>query len=450
MMGRIPELLSLVLLVASCTSSGARDQDSILLENLSFFDVESGEMRGPLDLLVEGGRIREIGSDAGAALRIDCSGKYAVPGLCDCHTHLVMLTMEGEEHAAAQLRAFVEGGVTHVRDVGGPVELLQEWSGRIAAGELVGPEIFYCGPMLERSPLTWGEHNEELPGFTVAVDTKESVDRLLPELAAKGACLLKTFSKQDAEVYEHLVKRADELSLRIVHDPGGPLFHAVPMDRAMELGVTSFEHAKAPWPVVLKDELREEHDALLARDAGRTEIMPFAMKVFGLGVESVSVERLDRLCETMREKGAYLCPTLRVFDSRREEGPAEDVPEQAREMQERVMAAMEEVSRFFVAELSKRGVKLLVGHDGPWPDGIFDDMERMSECGVSEVEILRGATLYPAQWLGVEERLGSISPGKEANLLVLDGNPLEDIGQIRSTFLVLQRGDIVFRKEGER
>ena len=107
---------------------------------------------------------------------------------------------------------------------------------------------------------------------------------------------------------------------------------------------------------------------------------------------------------------------------------------------------MQEVSRFFVAELTKRKVKLLVGHDGPSPEGIFADMRLMKACGVSEVEILRGATLYPARWLGEEARLGSIAPGKEANLLVLDANPLEDIESIRSTFLVVQRGKIVFRQ----
>ena len=290
--------------------------------------------------------------------------------------------------------------------------------------------------------LFWGKFNEELPEFTVPVDTKEDVDRLLPELAEQGARLLKTFNAQDPAVYEHLVKKAGELSLRIVHDPGGPLFLQMPMDRALALGVTSFEHAKAPWPVVLKDELQQEHDALLARDAGPMELMPFVGKVFGLGVESISLEKLDRLARLMVQKDAYLCPTLQVFESMKEETSAEETGE----MERKAMAAMESVGSFFVTELAKRKVRFLVGHDGPSPEGIFADMRLMKACGVSEVEILRGATLYPARWLGEEKRLGSIAPGKEANLLVLDGNPLEQLEAIRSTFLVVQRGKIVFRE----
>lgn len=423
----------------------------LLLENLRVFDVESGEMTAPQDVLIEGERIAALGipgSLGEVERRIDCSGKFALPGLCDCHTHLAMLTKQGDQHTRDQLRAFVAGGVTYVRDVGGPLDRLGAMSGAIASGERIGPEIFYTGPMLERSPLFWERHNEDLPGFTLAVDTEEDVDRLLAELAKGGARLVKTFSKQDPQVYRHLVEVAARHSLRIVHDPGGPLFHTMPMDRAIALGVTSIEHGKAPWPVVLKDELRKEHDELMARDAGQMERMPFAMKVFELGVDSVSMEKLEELCDLMLQRDAYLCPTLQVFDAMGDEGPGEDVPEEARPIVKKVMAAMHEMGRFFTRELARRKVKLLVGQDGPSPVGIFAEMEILRACGVSAAEVLRGATLYPARWLGVDERLGSIAPGKEATLLILDADPLEDVANARSAYLVIQRGRRVFHRDG--
>lgn len=438
-------LLWMIIIGSLSSSTDTLAQDRLLLENLRILDVERGEMSGPQDLLVEGERIKEIGEVDGPALRIDCTGKFAVPGLCDCHTHVAWIMKDGDP--GEQLRAFVSGGVMYVRDVGGPVDVLSGMKRRIAAGELVGPEIFYCGPMLEKSPLTWGEHNQKMPGFTVAVNTNEDVDKLLPELVDQGACMIKTFSKQKPDVYEHMVKKAKELSLRIVHDPGGPLFHQMPMDQALALGVTSIEHGKAPWPVVLKDELKEEHDALLARFASQTETMPFTMKVFEMQEDAVSMKKLDKLCATMREKEAYLCPTLQVFAVMSEQGPPKKVPEQAREMMKKVFASMEKMSAFFTAEFSRRKVKLLAGQDGIAPDGVLAEMELMKACGISEAEILRGATLYPARWLGVEDRIGSINTGKEASLLVLDGNPLDDIKKIRSTFLVIQKGKLVFRKD---
>ena len=102
----------------------------------------------------------------------------------------------------------------------------------ISAGELKGPEIFFTGPMLEKSPMHWAEFNEELPGFTVAIDSAGDVDRILQELVDNGAGMVKTFNRIDRNVYAHLVETARKHSLRIVHDPGMPLFHSIPMDWA--------------------------------------------------------------------------------------------------------------------------------------------------------------------------------------------------------------------------
>jgi imidazolonepropionase-like amidohydrolase len=73
-------------------------------------------------------------------------------------------------------------------------------------------------------------------------------------------------------------------------------------------------------------------------------------------------------------------------------------------------------------------------------------MVYLEEIGLSQSEIIKGATIYPARWLGVADKLGSISRNKKANILILDKNPLEDIQNIRSTRAVLLNGEIVFQK----
>lgn len=310
--------------------------------------------------------------------------------------------------------------------------------------------MFYAGPMLEGSPLTFESRNDEFPGFTVAINTAEDVDRVLTDLARQGATCVKTFYKMDPAVYRHPVDVARQNALRIVHDPGPPLFHRIPVDVALDLGVTSIEHAKAPWPVVLTDELREEHDTLVGPETSEMMQMLFMMRVSALGAESISRERLRQLADQMREKHACLCPTLQVFavmeqvaiEQIKERQGLTEVPELMRANIGRSIAGMEEVSRLIVGELAARGVRLLVGQDGVDPAGTFGEMRRLKDCGVSEAEILKGATIYPAEWLGVDARLGAIAPGKQANILVVDGNPLEDIGNIESTFLVFQNGKI--------
>ena len=105
--------------------------------------------------------------------------------------------------------------------------------------------------------------------------------------------------------------------------------------------------------------------------------------------------------------------------------------------------AMQAVSRLCVRELAGQGVKMLVGQDGFDAADTFAEMRLLKECGVSEAEIIKGATIYPAAWLGVDGRLGSIAPGKEASLLVVAGNPLEDITRLASPSIVIQKGRVL-------
>lgn len=393
----------------------------IVLSNVHVFDVSRGVLTLEQDILIEGTQIKAVGrmdaSEKGVQ-RIDLSGKFAFPGLFECHTHLAFITTLEEEKMIGELRAFVFNGITQVRDLGGPIDVLSHMDKRISSGEILGPKMFYSGSMLEKPPLFYTRKNKILPGLQVSISTKEDVDRVLLEFAGKGACMVKTYGKMDLDVYKHILVVAKKLGLRAVHDPGWFLFHEIPMDTAIDLGVRSIEHGIAPWPVVLKDELKKEHDQLMAENADKTTRESFIDKIIKLGVESISMEKLQRLIDKVIENDVYICPTLCLY------GP-EDI---------------------FTKEFIKNKVKILVGHDGPSPSLLFTEMKLLRDRGLSELEIIRGATIYPAQWLGVEDRYGSVSPGMLANLVILDKNPLEDIGNFESPYMVIKNGQVVFAR----
>jgi imidazolonepropionase-like amidohydrolase len=446
----------LVLVVAVAASALLAEDAPIVLRNVMIFDPATSVMQGPHDILIEGSRISVVGKVRGSGqrgLQIECRGKYAVAGLFDCHTHLAHLATVSDDSLRVALRAFPESGITQVRDVGGPIDVVGRMSRRVAGGEIAGPEIFYAGPMLEASPLTYEGINKDLPGFTVAVDTPQQADSILSDLAGRGASIVKTFNKFDRDVYRHLIKVAAKYSLKVVHDPGEPLFNAIPMDLAIDLGVTSIEHAKAPWPVVLRDDLRHEHDSLLVSGGSDQARMAFMMKIAEMDTASVSKARLHQLGEKMMERGVYLCPTLQALTSVeevaieqvRKQMQMEEVPDMVRDFIRKQIRAMEAVSRMCVRGLAGQGVKMLIGQDGFEARDLFAEMSLLSECGVSEAEILKGATIYPARWLGVDDRLGSIAPGKEASLLVVAGNPLEDIASLASPSVIIQKGRILRR-----
>jgi len=317
-----------------------------------------------------------------------------------------------------ELRTFVFNGITQVRDLGGPIDVLSQMDKRISSGDILGPKMFYSGSMLEKPPLFYFKKNKIIPGLQMGISTKEDVDRVLLEFAGKGACMVKTYGRMDLDVYQHILVVAKKLGLRVVHDPGRYLFHVIPMDTAIDLGVRSIEHGVAPWPVVLKDELKKKHDQLMAENADEAARELFMDKVIKLGNESISTEKLQRLIDKMLENNVYICPTLWMYGH-------EDV---------------------FTQEFIKNKVKILVGHDGPSPSLLFTEMKLLRDRGLSELEIIRGATIYPAQWLGVEDRYGSISPGMLANIVILDKNPLEDIGNFKSPYMVIKNGQVVFAK----
>ena len=397
------------------------EDSHIVLSNVHVFDVSRGVLTLEQDILIEGTQIKAVGridAPEKGVQRIELNGKFAFPGLFECHTHLAFLTTLEEEKMIGELRAFVFNGITQVRDLGGPIDVLRQMDKRISSGEILGPKMFYSGSMLEKPPLFYVKNNKILPGLQMGINTKEDVDRVLSEFAGKGACMVKTYGKMDLDVYKHILVVAKKLGLRVVHDPGRYLFHMIPMDTAIDLGIRSIEHGVAPWPVVLKDELRKKHDQLMAENADEAIRESFIEKVIKLGCKSVSMEKLQHLIDKVLENNVYFCPTLWMYGY-------DDI---------------------FTREFIRRKVKILVGHDGPSPSLLFTEMKLLRDRGLSELEIIRGATIYPAQWLGVEDRYGSVSPGMLANLVILDKNPLEDIGNFKTPYMVIKNGQVVFAR----
>jgi len=436
------------------SETAASADNGTLLFNARVFDTSTGRMSAETSILIEGDRIKAVGKLEdlpGGIKRIDCTGKFVLPGFFDSHTHLAFLTASptgpsGGDMAEKYLKHFVTSGITQVRDLGGPLETMRKMTEKTKSGEILGPEIFYAGPMLEKSPLFWERNNKMLPGFTVAINTKEDVDRLIPELAGNGACMVKTFNKMDPEVYRHLVFFAKENNLKVVHDPGTPLFNMIPMDKAIDFGITSIEHGKAPWPAVLTDELQEKHDRMLAENASQEAKNALSDEIFAAGTQAVSMDKLRKLIKTMVDKDVCCCPTLLAPVMIAKQPLPKEMSEEEQARYKKTIDTLVQMSDFFTGEMIRGGVKILVGQDGINPSGLFSEMRLLKDCGLAEAEIIKGATIYPAQWLGIEDRLGSISPGKQANIVVLDHNPLDDIDNVKSTFLVLKQGKEVFRK----
>jgi hypothetical protein len=425
-----------LLVIYGCSADRVVDT---LIKNVRIVDVKEGVVTEPLNIAIDNGTIVDIGKTYSAETVIDCTGKYVIPGLFDCHTHLANLELFGDSLKGDILKGFVKKGVMYVRDVGGPIDVIDNMSNQINSGDICGPEIFYTGPMLESSPLTWERQNARLPDFTVAINSKSDADSIIDILSGKGATMIKTFKKFKPELYRYIVTVAHKHGLRVVHDPGGPLFHPIPVDKATEFGANSIEHAKALWPAVLKDTFKYRHDSfMLSVDTDREAMVKLVGEIVDAGVESVSKDKIIKVGNAMVRYNVYMCPTFYALASMSEEEPDPNNKQQV--FINKMRKAMHDVGVMFVSELNNVGVNMLVGQDNIKPEGTVAEMKLMKEAGISDIDILRGATILPARWLGIDNKYGSVGKGKKADILILNSNPLVDIDAVANIHKVVHRG----------
>lgn len=435
---------------------------SIVLKGAKIIDVGSGKLLTTRDISIREGTITETKenidvSDA-SIVELDCRGKFVIPGLFDCHTHLSALTkqppevqkeiydecMLGESFREGELERlvlsdFLRRGITQIRDLGGPANTLKEFKAEVSKNVSAGPDIFFAGPMLEMPPLTGQQMNERWPGWTVAVDSPRKAENIVTSLRADGVSHIKVFGRFERKLLESLISCAGRSGLPVTCDPGPTFFHAISVTVGIESGISCFEHAKSVWYSVLNDNLKKQHDSLLAKSP--EEKNAFVQKMLKAGAESISMPKLRALAETMVDRNIILCPTLHIFKFYSEK--PEVFNDKEPEKFAAIFAQLFEVGCTIVKELAKHSVKLLVGQDSYIPRFTHNEMILLRDNGVTTIEIIRGATCYPAEWLGVNDKYGSVEVGKKANLVILEKNPIKEIRNIQSVHAVLRDGEIV-------
>lgn len=362
------------------------------------------------DVLVEDGAIREVGTGLDGDAAVDVSGKTLLPGLFDCHVHVAFSHVDMWRHiqtpfslrfyeAAQNLAATLRGGVTSIRDAGG-ADLGVKTA--VQSGLIRGPRMQIAIKMLSQT----GGHGD---------GTMPSGDcfRLMPPYPGSPSTIVDGPDEMRRKVRELIREGADVIK---VATSGGVLS---PRD--------SPRHAHFR-PVEL-DALVEEATA-----AGRF-VMAHAQATDGIknairaGIRSIEhgVYLDDEAIEMMLQRGTYLVPTLvaptGVLDAAAEGVrflPA--VLDKARE----VIEAHRDSFRRAVAA----GVRIAMGTDsGVTPHGRnLRELELMRQGGMAPADVLVACSRTSAELLGVAATLGTIEPGKRADLVVVDGDPFDLAG----------------------
>lgn len=390
---------------------GGRSGD-VLVGGVSVLDVSKGEVVGGVDILVVDGIIREVGANLSASretLVVSGAGLVALPGLIDLHVHLVWdggpspletMRTDGRVYAAfrgaANAVASLRRGVTTIRDVGSPDDIAVDIARAFDSGAFFGPTVFPLGRILQPT----GGHVPEIGYVANGVDEVVEAVRSIKERGAKGIKMASTGGAYGPEeigpavyTFEEMKAIADEahrLHLKVSTHALG----AEGIRLSVEAGIDTIEHGAGTPREVLRE---------------------------------------------MRRRGTVLIPTLAVYRMLAEsEGM---IPDEYVEKAKRVASWHEETFRGAIAE----GVPIALGTDagspnfGPHPS-VNKELETMVRLGMDCGSAIAAATCGAAAVLGMERRIGKIEPGFDGDLLLVEGNPLENISLLRNVVHVFKRG----------
>jgi imidazolonepropionase-like amidohydrolase len=444
---------------------------ALALDSVRLVDAERNRVGARRCVRIEGDRIARIDRAGHPRCRRDAhvhdlAGRYLVPGLIDMHAHLTLGPLEirheggevalvaeaDDEIAAHNARRLVAFGVTTIRNPGGDLAAAGRYRARRAAGELVGPESFDAGAVL---------NDAELVGLAIAVDSVEAVQRAVRAQVDAGADWIKLYTGLSPELLQAGIDAA--------HAHGRPAvahLDAIAWPDALAMGLDGLVHLMPTSPDLLEP---------AARDAWQADARPGAFAFFEwwehFDPDGPGADRLIAAFEAHRPVfDATLVAFHAAFVEDQENVYKQDAQRHAHprllanwaawfsftigwelEDFERARAVWPKVQRL-AFRLHETGARLTVGTDmsNPWiAPGIslHREMVLLAEAGVSPARILRAATITAADALGAGERLGRIAPGFEADLVVLDANPLEDIRHTREIHAVVLDGRFIDAEE---
>ena len=367
---------------------------------------------------------------------LSTEGMTVLPGLFDMHVHLMILGHGDYERwqqlygarmvdlimpiAAEQL---LMSGVTSARDLGAAPDDILEVRRRIEADEIPGPRLFISGPFLQLAPYEPWE-SEYRWGITSVAQARQVVQGL----ARRGIDVIKLIDqdRMDEAVVEAIVDTAHANGLPVVA-------HGHRMEEirvGLRHGVDNFEHTglgTAPgYPEDVLQGLRERNTTVYwTPTISALYTMQYTGEIFPERLDDPAWRQLmpTDLADEIRDSLRHIThlPYYALFPSRIPRLPVK------------------------FRQLRETGVRLLIGTDSGIPtmfhnDSTWREMATWVQLGVPAMEVIQAATLWPARFLGVESDLGTLAPGRLADIIAVRGDPLTDMRTLSAVEIVIKGG----------
>jgi imidazolonepropionase-like amidohydrolase len=451
-------LLLLALPVAHLPAEAEKPQQAsrpLVLTHVTVIDATGAPAKPGMTVVITGDRITGLGPSASVpvpknAQVVDATGKFLIPGLWDMHVHWFHKDY---------LPLFVANGVTGIRLMWG-LPIHHEWRQEIEQGTLQGPRLSIASPIVDGPTPIW-------PGSIAVKDAAEG-RRVVDEMKQQGADFIKVYSWLPRDAYFAIADEAKKQGIPFAgHVPA-----SVSVSEASDAGQKSIEHFTN---VLEACSSREEEVRRMSAEAlanipegqkfpSRATLRP----IIRLTLDTFSPEKANALAARFVRNHTWQCPTLVVQRNMASiKDPAIHDDPRVKYMPPGIAAGWDpkgdfrlqdrtdedyELSRAgyrklkeLIAPMRRAGVEFLAGTDVLNPYcfpgfSLHDELGLLVEAGLSPMEALQAATLNPARYLGKEKDLGTVEKGKIADLVLLDANPLDDIGNSRKIDAVVFGG----------
>lgn len=384
---------------------------AMVIVGATLIDGRGGPPVPNATVVVRGERIVAAGPGAAVpvpqeAERVDGRGMTVLPGLIDAHFHL-----SGGQDLPTR---FLANGITSARD---PGEWIEEYDSLRASGTAL-PRLFLTGPHLDTPPPAYPTHS-------LLVRDEEETRRAVEDMVRAGASAIKVYFRLPLGLIGVVTRTAHAHGLPVVAH-----LEIVDARDAVRAGIDGIEHVTSLGTALVPPQQAEAYrQAVIADNDARGE----GRYRLWSGV-SLHSPRAREVIDLLVDRKVFLAPTLTTFERRTGEREATEVQG----------GAFQNMLRF-VGMAHRAGVPVVVGSHatGPYaPRGLAfqREMELLVEAGLTPMEAITAGTLQNARFLRVEDRLGTVEPGKLADLVLVEGDPARDIKAMRQVRRVMLNG----------
>ena len=398
---------------------------AVILEGATLIDGTGALPKPNTTIVIDGNRIVFVSNNTAdsfdlnfsTANSVNLTGKYIIPGLFDMHAHVgnVLKDSYNQNESEYMLRMLLTHGITTIRNPGGPTEQSVALRENASEGKIAGPQIFTAGQLLNTPDIP-------VPFVEKQVQTEQDVRQEVRTQAAAGVDYIKLYVGLTPDLVEAAIDEAHINGKKVM----GHLYMTSWTDAA-NLGIDALTHGVPVSPFLLSE-------------ADRQEFLEFGDHPFNhllwLDLVDLNGPEINNMISALVNNDIPVDPTLDIYE---------------------IITKEESQHQYLwpkVLQLTKmlydNGVTILSGSDIPNFDlvpgaSLHHELELLVEAGISPLEIIKIATRNGAHALGIEEEVGTVEAGKQADMIILSDNPLDDISNTMKIEAVINNGHFIKR-----